>query len=39
MMLNISIETSGPEGKSFRMALGITIPVALFAMMFSFFWA
>jgi hypothetical protein len=37
MKLNLSIQTSEPNGKTFRADFGIMIPVALFAMVFHLF--
>lgn len=37
MQLSFSIETGEPSGKSFRLALGISIPFALVAMVLHAF--
>lgn len=37
MKLTLSVETSQPSGKAFRMALGITIPVAIVGMVLAIF--
>ncbi len=37
MKLNLCVATSEPNGKTFRADFGITIPVALFAMVFHLF--
>ena len=37
MKLNLSVETSQPCGKKFRLALGITVPLALIGMVLTLF--